>query len=109
MLSTAKTHARKKRITELLSIDDCLNSLTFDAFGGESMGFPLKSSDRLKSRESQLLSLVDDALDNIHIDTDDRLLTARFTQPENLVHLANESQAAAGEYRRSIRIVDFLS
>jgi tetratricopeptide (TPR) repeat protein len=92
LLRTTKAHARA-HIKELLNIGDCLGTLTSLAFG-VSTNFPLGSSETLKLRDSQLFSLINDALDNIRTDTDDKRLTVRFTQPENLVHLLNEAQAA---------------
>jgi len=73
---------------------DAIGSLVSLVFDGVSMSLPDRNSPTAETRESQLLSIIDNSLDNIHVKSDDNVLTVAFTQPGSLSRLPEATQFA---------------
>jgi hypothetical protein len=93
VIRSAKAQAHSA-IGDALGRQDALGSLISLVFDGVSMNFPDQDSPTANARESQLLSIIDGSLNNIHIESDGNVLTVEFEEPKRLSRLSEAAQFA---------------
>jgi len=100
-IRSAKARAHEN-IGISLKRGDVVGLLVSVAFDGVSMSFPEQNALTPEVRESHLLSIVDDSLDNIDIESDDDTVTVKFTQPASLSRLPEAAQFAVANMEEEL-------
>lgn len=81
-------------IKDLLVRGDAMAGILSIPFLDVSTRFPPYDSLVAKSRESNLLALIDGAFNSIHLDADGKSMTVQFTEPANLARLWDQAEVA---------------
>jgi tetratricopeptide (TPR) repeat protein len=100
-IRSARTRAHEN-IGISLKRGDTVGTLVSMAFDGVSMSFPDQNSPTAEARESLLLSIIDDSLDNIHVESDDNILTVEFTQPASVSRSLEAAQVAVANMEEEL-------
>jgi tetratricopeptide (TPR) repeat protein len=100
-IRSARTQAHES-IGISLKRADTVGTLVSMAFDGVSMSFPDQNSPTAEARESLLLSIIDDSLDNIHVESDDNILTLEFTQPASVSRSLESAQVAVANMEEEL-------
>lgn len=93
MISTTKLQAQTE-LGAALDRADTYGSLLSMAMDGVSMRFPELDSSLSADRKSELLSMIEESLESILVESNNNVLTIEFAQPESLSQLTETAQIA---------------